>query len=374
MRRVSVQAVKTTKDQDEFLDLPRTLYANDSLWVPPIGEDERELAGFGSHPFFEQANSESFIATNGGKVCGRITAIIHHSESAGQKSRHGYFGFFESIADAEVSSALFDAARSWLSNQGCVSIRGPVSPSITYQCGLLIDGYYESPTFLMPYNPSYYINLIEDYGFVKAQDLLSFQGSQEMLDEVNPKILSTSRSAIERLGINLRHFQMEKFPREIETFYEIYHQSLSSMWGFTPLNRSEIEHAGSVFAPITIPEFTVVAEIEEVAIGTVFGLLDFNPLIKETDGKLDWKQLPDLLSGDLRPSRVRIPCTLVLPQYALWGVGLAMLQSLLADGLKWGLKEVEFSWIAESNWLSKASLERGGARRNKTYRVYELQL
>ena len=55
MRRVSVQAVKTTKDQDEFLDLPRTLYANDSLWVPPIGEDERELAGFGSHPFFEQA-------------------------------------------------------------------------------------------------------------------------------------------------------------------------------------------------------------------------------------------------------------------------------------------------------------------------------
>jgi hypothetical protein len=35
------------------------------------------------------------------------------------------------------------------------------------------------------------------------------------------------------------------------------------------------------------------------------------------------------------------------------------------------MKEVEYSWVAESNALSRGSLEKGGARRIKTYRLYD---
>jgi hypothetical protein len=37
----------------------------------------------------------------------------------------------------------------------------------------------------------------------------------------------------------------------------------------------------------------------------------------------------------------------------------------------WGMKEVEFSWVLESNHLSKRSLERGGALVTKKYRIYQ---
>ena len=37
-----------------------------------------------------------------------------------------------------------------------------------------------------------------------------------------------------------------------------------------------------------------------------------------------------------------------------------------------GLQEIEFSWILESNTLSRRSLAKGGAKRTKTYRVYDL--
>ena len=62
----------------------------------------------------------------------------------------------------------------------------------------------------------------------------------------------------------------------------------------------------------------------------------------------------------------------VLPAYQLHGVGLALMGALLPKALEWGAREVEFSWVAESNALSRGALEKGGARRYKTYRVFDL--
>jgi hypothetical protein len=39
--------------------------------------------------------------------------------------------------------------------------------------------------------------------------------------------------------------------------------------------------------------------------------------------------------------------------------------------LDWGIREVEFSWVLESNDLSRKSLQRGGAKLVKTYRIYD---
>jgi hypothetical protein len=39
--------------------------------------------------------------------------------------------------------------------------------------------------------------------------------------------------------------------------------------------------------------------------------------------------------------------------------------------IKWGIQEVEFSWVLESNTLSRSSLEKGGAKLDKTYRMYD---
>ncbi|MEC9187634.1 MAG: N-acetyltransferase, partial [Planctomycetota bacterium] len=46
----------------------------------------------------------------------------------------------------------------------------------------------------------------------------------------------------------------------------------------------------------------------------------------------------------------------------------------LGDVLDWGIQEAEFSWVLESNKLSRGTLERGGAKRIKTYRLYDAEL
>ena len=45
--------------------------------------------------------------------------------------------------------------------------------------------------------------------------------------------------------------------------------------------------------------------------------------------------------------------------------------ALVRPVLDWGMEEAEFSWVLESNYLSKRTLERGGAIVTKKYRIYQ---
>src|SRR6202020_356465 len=91
-----------------------------------------------------------------------------HEESA------GFFGFFESINDPEVASALIKVARKWVFGRGAVFLRGPVNPSTNYECGMLVDGFDSSPMVMMTYNPSYYAELMEAAGLRKVKDLNAY--------------------------------------------------------------------------------------------------------------------------------------------------------------------------------------------------------
>jgi len=61
----------------------------------------------------------------------------------------------------------------------------------------------------------------------------------------------------------------------------------------------------------------------------------------------------------------------VVLEFQKWGLGLVLMNKLLPDALAYGIKEAEFSWVLESNHLSKATLERGGAKRVKSWRIYD---
>ena len=106
----------------------------------------------------------------------------------------------------------------------------------------------------------------------------------------------------------------------------------------------------------------------------VFGLLDFNPRVKQIDGRLFPFGFLKLLRKKREIKKIRLISTNVLPQYQGWGVGLVLTNRLLGDVLDWGIQEAEFSWVLESNKLSRGTLERGGAKRIKTYRLYDLDL
>ncbi len=370
--QVTIHAVQSRSEQREFIKFAWDLYRGDPNWVPPLLMSLKELLGYKPHPFYENGEIQTFLARSAGKVVGRIAAIIDRAHNATHQEQRGMLGFFESIDDLQVSQALFDAARSWLRNKGMTCLRGPLNPALNYECALLIDGFDSPPTFLMTYNKDYYARHFEAYGFQKSQDLYAFWGHVNMLDSLDPKLLSIATQVQERFKITVRPSSKATFAGDIQSFLEIYNRALPGTWGFVPLSSAEVKQIAAGLKLLIVPELVRIAEHEGKAVGAVFGLLDYNPIIKQIDGRLFPFGFLKILFGRKKLTRVRLVSTNVLPEYQRFGLPLVMMQSLLESAMAWGIQEGEFSWVLESNHLSRATLERGGAKLFKTYRIYDL--
>ena len=374
MSNIEIVSVVDRRRQKQFLRLPWDLYRDDPNWTPPLLMNQKELLGFKKHPFFEDAEIQSFLALRDGQPCGRISAIVHHAHNRRHQEKRGFFGFFESEDDSTVSTALFDAAADWLRGQGMTAIRGPLNPSFNYEIGLLVDGFHEPATFMMTYNHPYYEKLITEYGFVKEEDLFAFMATIDLVAKLPDKIQFVVDEVTRRFNLKMRPISKKNFRQDIDNFLNIYNQANQNHWGFVPLSDNEVKHMAAGLKNLIVHDLTSVAEVDGKPIGTVFALLDYNPRIKAMDGRLFPFGFLKLLTKRREIKRVRMIATHVLPEYQRWGVSLALLNRILNDALEWGIEEGEFSWVAESNLLSRQTLERGGVEKTKTYRIFDRDL
>ena len=369
---VQVKPVNSGRERKLFLNFPWQHYQGDPNWVPPIRINQKELVNYKKHPFYDTADIQTFLAWRDGQVCGRIAAIVDHAHNKYNKDNRGMFGFFESVNDRAVSDALLDACREWMQAKGINDMRGPMNPSMNYECGLLTEGFDSPPTFMMTYNHDYYQSLIEGYGFEKSQDLFAFYGHVNMLDDLDEKLHFVANEAVKRFNLTVRPIRSGKgFKEDVRSFLRIYNESLPGQWGFVPLSEAELEHQAAGLKFLIAPEMTTIAEDETGPVGVVFGLLDYNPLVKEIDGKLFPFGFLKLLRKRKDLSRVRLISTNVLPKYQRWGLGLVLMSRLIPSAMSWGIQDAEFSWVLETNKLSRGSLESSGAQLTKRYRIFD---
>lgn len=371
---IECKPVRGWFDRRAFMKLERELYADDPNWVAPLWSERKQLCGFGSHPFYNDAESEAFLARKDGRVVGRVVAIINHAHNRHYEEQRGFFGFFECIDDVEVSRCLFEAAADWLRKKGMTDVRGPVNPSLNYEVGLLVEGFDSPPTFLITYNRPYYGDLIEACGFEKSQDVYCYEANMDDLKTIDPKLKFVIDEATKRFKVKCRPIDRKRFDEDVQTFLKIYNESLQRTWGYVPMSQEELVHQAKQLKLLIVPELTSIAEINGEPVGAGFGLLDFNQILKTMNGHLlpfGWLKL---VLQKKKIDRLRLVSTNVLPKYQSWGLGLVTLARILPDAIDYGIHYGEFSWVLESNRLSRGTIERGGARKVKTQRIYDRKL
>ncbi len=371
MAEVVVRPVRTKREQRQFIDLSWSLYRGDPNWIPPLRMNLEELVGFRRHPFHDNNRTEAFLAWRGNEPVGRIQAIVNLGYIQQYHERRGFFGFFEAVDDQQVADALFDAARAWLGAQGLPAMRGPANPSLNYECGLLVDGFDSPPTFMMTYNPPYYPRLIESCGFKKARDLYAYVGTREQLPAIQERLSPIADVAAEHCQATIRPMNRRHFKRDVELFLQLYNQGMVQTWSFSPLPNNEIDSLAKGLQFLLVPELTLFAEVEGRTVGAILGLLDYNPRIKAIDGRLFPFGFIRLLWGKRGIKRVRVLSIAVVPEFQRWGLGLVLMRGLVPKSMEMGIQEAEFSWILEDNTLARKGLEKGGAKIDKTFRIYD---
>ena len=130
MSPIEIRPIAGAKEREAFIRFAWEIYRDSPAWVPPLLMDRRKLMDREKNPFYSHAEAEFFLARRGGRIVGRIGAIVNHNHNVEHKDKLGFFGFFECIDDQEVASALVRTAKQWLASRGMDAMRGPVSPSV----------------------------------------------------------------------------------------------------------------------------------------------------------------------------------------------------------------------------------------------------
>ena len=369
---VEVSPVKGFWDRREFLALPWRIYNGDENWIPPLLCTHKGLIGFKKDAYYLRNQIQTFLARRDGKVIGRIAAILNQGHLDLYHDDRGFFGFFECEDDQEAANALFDAARAWLRERGIHNIRGPMNPSMNHEVGLLIEGFHNSPMFMMTYNPKYYEKLIENYGFQKAQDMFAFVGYLDMLPGIINKYTGLAETIKERFNVKVRKMDESRFDEEVRMFLDVYNRSISNTWGYVPMSPEELKQEADGLKALLVPDLAICAEIDGKTIGVLLCLPDFNPAIKKIKGRLFPFGFITLLNTKKHFKEIRSISANVLPEYQMMGIPLLLLQALIPAAKKWGINKAEFSWVLETNHYSRGSLEKAGTKCEKTYRVYDI--
>lgn len=367
---VRVVPVRRRSARRSFLSLPERLYRHEPAWVPPLLLDLKNLLNPAKHPFHQHAAVEYFLALRAKEVVGRIAAIVNHQYVSFHKRPVGFFGFFESVDDPAVASALLCAAEGWVAERGMSHIHGPMNFSTNEMCGLLVDGFEHTPMLMMPYNPAYYAELIEVAGYRKAKDLLAYL-IDVRADATPPARLVRGVERLQRAQrVTIRPFNRCRFETEISQVFALYQQAWQHNWGFVPVTQAELEHFVKQVRRIADPRLCLIAELEGQPVGFALALPDYNQVLRRTNGRLlpfGWLKL---LWYRRSVNATRILLLGLKPGVRLRGLDAMLYLKLWQEAPKNGYPYVECSWILEDNWPMIRGLERMGAERYKTYRVY----
>lgn len=376
---IEVRQVITRRERRLFLRFPWAVYRGDRNWVPPLISSVGQTLDPRHNPFYDHAESRLYLAWRGGRPAGRIAAIVNRLHNEYRHDKAGFWGFFECEDDPAVARALLDAAADDLRAHGMAEMRGPFSPSINAECGVLVEGFGRPPSLLMPYNPPSYPELIEQAGHRKHQDLLAYYLDQDMIAPG-----TEARERLERIAalvrrrhpeLVIRALDMARFEDEVLALSELFNAAREHNWGFVPITQAEMRQMARQVRPILVPDCAILAEVDGKLAGATMGLPDIGPLLQKANGRLFPFGWFHLLFGRKRLNSMRIFGAGVLPQYRHVGIipilFLQYLRNSKAHGFYWG----ELSWVAEDNLASIRTLEAAFRPRvYKRYRVYSRDL
>ena len=154
-REPLVRPVETTADEDAFYSFKSWLYRDDPAAFEPLRSMARGALDVTKNAFFEHATRQQWVCFEDGKCVGRIVAIVDDLHNQHCNDDVGFFGFFECIEDVEVAKRLIETAREWLAERGKTSMRGPVSPSMKGEFGVVVEGNQNRPCVMMNHSFKY---------------------------------------------------------------------------------------------------------------------------------------------------------------------------------------------------------------------------
>ena len=373
-----VTEVLTAADKAAFLRVPRLVFAGDPNWIAPLDLERREHLDPKKNPYFQHADVQLFVAYDGDRPVGRISAQHDHLRLEHHRDGRGQFGFLDAVDDARVFAALLATAEDWLRKRSLKATHGPFNFSINDEMGLLVSGFDTPPNMMMGHALPYYARQLEANGYAKIKDVLAYD--YEGLIPL-PRAMQAMVDKVKASGdLTIRPLSKKHLDRDLALIIDIFNDAWSGNWGFVPMTREEITALGKNLKMLVGENYISIANYKGQPAAMAITLPNLNDWIRDLDGKLlplGWAKLVWRLL--MKPPRsVRMPLMGVRRRYHSTVIGSALagavIDTIRSYHLAHGTKRAELSWILEDNLPMRRIIEALGGSPYKTYRIYEKSL
>ena len=356
---MDITEVKTKSNLRRFLKLSHSIYNNNDYYVTPLNVLMKSFIGRLNSP-----QKHLLIASENNTDVARIAFKVHKYKS----ETFLHFGFFEC---KEGYSETVKKLISWgQSKYPHLPLKGPYHFTMEDPyIGALVEGFDQTPYFLMSYNLPYYDSYLQSAGLKKAMNLLTYP----LIRDTQLDFLKEHTQKAKDHGITIRFINAREFDKEARIVAGIFNQALSNNWGFEEFQENQIREMISIFKFVIDPRTVALAVKDGRDVGCLIMLPNYNPILKPHKGRIT----PLLIYKYLRRYKffksIRGYALGVLKEYHHMGIASLLITKMFEQAKKCGYTSCEISWVLSNNESMNSfgqNLSKTG-RHSKMYRVYE---
>ena len=372
MQLIEVTNAATAAD---FIKVNVLMNQSNPNYIRPLDNEVNDVFNKAKNKNYKYGETKRWILKDdNGKLIGRIAAFTHSKYiNKGTEFPTGCVGFFDCINDQQAANKLFDAAKEWLQSKGMEAMDGPVNFGDRDKWwGLMVEGFEREPIYGMSFNPSYYEQLIEGYGFKNYYN--QYYYAMVVDDPLPERFTERHAKFASKAGYAARHITMDNLEKHAREFAAVYNSAWAQHGEAKEITPEQVMKLFKKMKAIMDPRMVWFAYYKEEPIAMFINIPDLNQYFKHFNGKFGLLQKLQLLWLKKKGACKKATGLAfgVVPKYQALGIDSYLIKSaaLLVQGKGW-YESYEMGWAAD--WNPKMvniykSLGASQSRRMVTYR------
>ena len=374
MGNIIIKQVVTESDLMKFIKFPMELYKNNTNFVPPLINDEKDIWNKDENPALLYSQAKQFLAYKNDKIVGRIAVMINNKEANELGIKKVRFGWIDFIDDEEVSKALIDEAIKYAKKNQIEKIEGPMGFTNLDKAGMLIFGFDKLATMIGIYNFEYYPKHLEKLGLVKEKEWVEFELQfPEILPE---KVEKFSSLIAQKYKLRTLKFNNKKeILPYVEPMFKLLDETYKSLSTYTPISDEQIKsYKEKYFSFIDKDYITCVADENDQLVAFAITMPSYSKALQKAKGKLFPFAWWHFLQAGKKNDRANFYLIGIHPEYQRRGVTSMIFKSIQMNLKSKGIKFLETNPELEENKNVQVLWQDYHPVHHKSRRTYSLSI
>ena len=344
--------VNTPELEKEFIQVNVQLNKSNPNYIRPLDKDINEVFDKKKNKTFRNGECTRWILKDKEQhLIGRIAAFTNSKyKNKGDDLPVGGIGFFDCINSQDAADMLLDVAKHWLMQKGMQAMDGPINFGERDRWwGLVVQG-FQQPLYCMNYNPPFYKELLENYGFENFYNQICF--GMDAKAPLKPKMFERHAKYKDNKDFYAIHAKKNNLEKFAADFTVVYNKAWAGHGGLKQIKLEQVKLMFNKMKPVMDERLIWFAYHKEDPVAMFVNLPDLNQWFKYLNGKFDlFHKLKFLWLQKTKPNKKFLGLVYgIVPEFQGTGIDAFMIvESSYIIQPHTPYLEYEMQWIGEFN-------------------------